>query len=112
MTVTNGGEIFYQGRGYALQHAKGSATTGGDREMIAASTGSKHVVICIVTNGAGTATLKSDSTALSHVLAATSQMTFFKVNPNGWWETAAGEALNLTTSATVLWDLWYITVPV
>jgi hypothetical protein len=106
-----GGKINYLGRNYPIQHAKGSATTGGDREIIAASTGNKFVVVCFVTNGGGTATLKSSSTALSHVLAATSQLTYFRLNEHGWWETAAGEALNVTTSATVLWDVWYITVP-
>ena len=107
-----GGIISYQGRNYALNHAFGSAAISADREMVAASTGFKHRLIGFVGNGQTSATFKSAATAISQALAATSQLTSFPINQHGYLETNSGEALNVVAvGGTLLWDIWYITIP-
>jgi hypothetical protein len=83
--------------------AVGADATGA---LVAAVTGSKIRVIAALVNQAasGSATLqfKSATTALTGVLTTAGDQVYLVLpfNPAGWFETASGQALNLTTVST------------
>ena len=86
---------------FVLDHDGGA----GQEEIIAAVEGKVIVVMDYVLNGDlndGTAIWQSADTALSGTITTTAEGTTIVApyNPKGWIQTAAGEALNLTTSGT------------
>jgi len=91
------------------QYASISAAAGGTRELVAAVTGSKIRVLAIVvlqdSDAAAAFQFKSATTALTgeFTVAITAEgHMVLPFSPVGWFETAAGEALNVTVAANVL----------
>lgn len=74
-----------------------------DASLVALVTGKKIRVLALHLDCAGTATvatLQSNSTAKAGPFNnAASEQTVLPYNPHGWFETAAGEALKITTGA-------------
>ena len=87
--------------------------TSGDNTLVAATAGKKIRVYNVVLISAGTTTARFESgaggTALTGQLSLIAQVGFAPgYDPNGHFETAAGELLNLELSAAVSVDGWLI----
>lgn len=87
----------------AAEHAKADVSASSTAEVVAAVAGKKiRVLACAFVCGAVAtdATFKSGSTAISPIFQnAANAGAVLPPNALGWFETAAGEALNLTTGA-------------
>lgn len=116
--VKAGDFIIYKGKPYEVKRAFGNvnaSTTGG--AVVAAVAGQKIRVVALVTMAGGTATtitFLSNSNAISPLFAQGINLGVnLDLNEFGWFETAAGEAINATTgtgSATG-YIVLYIEVP-
>lgn len=102
MTEISGG-VFANGLQRTVVYYAGNPATAAANELVAAVATTKFRVLSVhlhATGGANTATFKSATTAISgawDILSDTSLL--LPYNPEGWFETVAGEALNLTLSA-------------
>lgn len=96
---------------------KNIAASTGTGEIVAAVTGMRIRVLSVIGLAGGTATeltFKSGSTAISLLFSnAANGGEILPHNPHGWFQTAAGEALNVTTGAgsTTGIQINYILVP-
>lgn len=83
-----------------------NATAGGDRQVVAAVAGSKIRVLSYsvsgAAGGAATATFKSATTAISALLSIAANGFVAESDNNGLFETAAGEALNITPATSTV----------
>jgi hypothetical protein len=90
------------------------ATTGANREIVAAVAGAKIRVLSYSLSGpaggAATATFKSANTAISPLLSLGANGWAAENDNNGLFQTASAEALNINTSATVGVRVTYILV--
>lgn len=94
---------------FTPKHAAIDAATSGDNTIVAAVTGKRIRVLALTLVSAGAATARFESAAGGDAL--TGQMTLaastvltLPFNPVGWFETDAGELLNLELSAAVSVD--------
>lgn len=92
-----------------VKRAKIDAATSGDNELVAAVTGKKIRVVSMfyLASGTVTATFQSAAggTAITGGLQHTAQTgAVLPLNEDGWFETIAGEALNLNLSAAISVD--------
>ena len=88
----------------AVDHA-----TSGNNEIVAAVTGKKIRVLSMLMIAAGTVNARfesgADGTALTGQMPLVANSGFSATyNSNGWFETAAGESLNLELSAAISVD--------
>ncbi len=106
-----GGRILYQGSWYPLLHAFGSSAASADGEVVAAGANETHRMVRFIGSGAGTATFKSNTTAISHSLDSLALALGLPINEHGYFETESGEALNVNPDGgTLYWSVWYITI--
>lgn len=100
----------YTGELYAILNA----TTGADREIVAAVAGYKIRVLSYSVSGpAGsvvTATFKSATTAISPLISLGANGFAAEADNNGLFQSATAEALNIATSATTGVRITYILV--
>jgi hypothetical protein len=94
-----------------VKHLVIDHATSGDNELLAGVAGEKIRVYNIVLISSGTTTVRFESgaggTALSGQLSLVANVGFAPGHdPNGHFETAAGQALNLELSAAVSVDGW------
>lgn len=94
---------------YPIKYAVIDTATSGDTTIVAAVTGKRIRVISVFLIAAGTVTTRFESTAGGTAL--TGQMNLavntgyvLGYNPGGWFQTAAGELLNLELSGAVSVD--------
>jgi hypothetical protein len=87
----------------AVAHAKADVSASSTVEIVAAVPGKRIVVLSVAFVCGATATdatFKSGSTAISPVFQnAANGGAVLNHNPHGWFKTAVGEALNLTTGS-------------
>jgi hypothetical protein len=109
--------------GSELQYAKIDAATSGDNTLVAATSGKKIRVLSLFLVPAGTVTARFESGASGTALTgqmvlpvegqhyATPALTL-PFNPEGWFQTAASQLLNLELSGAVSVDgaLTYVLV--
>lgn len=110
-------EIMVNGKAYAPQYAAVDVAASGDNTIVAAVAGKKIRVISVFLVAAGSLTARFESGAGG--TAKTGQMNLaatggivLPANQFGWFETAAGQLLNLELSAATSVDggLTYILV--
>jgi len=100
------GNIAFGGGGQKF--AKIISVAGDTRELVAAVTGSKIRVLSLALeqepNASGTFQFASASTVITGVFKTISQRAYVVMpfSPAGWFETAAGEALNVIVGGTDL----------
>jgi len=92
--------------GGGQKYAVLNAAADGTREVVAAVTGIKIRVLSLAADqqadAAATMQFKSATTAITgeFVSANTKMLVMLPFSPAGWFETAAGEALQVTTAGT------------
>lgn len=94
---------------YPPKYAVIDHATSGDNEIVAAVTGKKTRVLAVLLMSGGTVNARFESaaggTSLTGQMQLTAQAGFvLPFNPVGWFETVAGQALNLELSGAVSVD--------
>jgi hypothetical protein len=109
------GQVFSGGEARTVLRATASPASIADNAIVAAVTGLKIRVLAAyvhASGGANTLTWKSAATSLSGAIDLGNDLGIpWNYNPVGWYETVAGEALNLalTAATAVAVTVVYIT---
>lgn len=98
------GEVVVDGgRGRTVKYAVVSESTAADNEVVAAVAGKKIRVLSYALSAAGavTVTWKTAATALTGAMSLATGTPLVCIEPQGCFETVAGEALNIAPGGAV-----------